>query len=145
MDWPNPSGLPEQNDQSEEDAFGNWKLAAATLLTRRRLFGTVAATAGTLAGLSLDGFQAGSALAIGSLRGASSALETDSSTLVVATHRTPSDLDPHSAYDAGSRIVLKGLFETLIRVGPDSTDRYEPSLAESWEPNADRSVWTFHL
>jgi peptide/nickel transport system substrate-binding protein len=66
-------------------------------------------------------------------------------TLVLATHRTPSDLDAHSAYDAGSRIVLQGMFETLIQVEPGTTDHYQPVIAESWEPNADHSIWTFHI
>ena len=71
--------------------------------------------------------------------------QTDDQTLVLATNRAPSDLDPHAAYDAGSLMVLRGPFETLIRVEVGTTDRYEPSLARSWEANADKSVWTFQL
>ena len=71
--------------------------------------------------------------------------QTTANTLVIATNRTPTDLDPHSAYDAGSRIVLQGLFETLIRVKPGTTDQYQSLLAESWESNADQTVWTFQL
>src|SRR5262245_29823796 len=71
--------------------------------------------------------------------------QLDGGTLTVATHRSPTDLDPHSAYDAGSRIVLVGMFETLIQVEPGTTDRYQPVIAESWESNADKSVWTFRI
>jgi peptide/nickel transport system substrate-binding protein len=63
----------------------------------------------------------------------------------LATNRTPSDLDPHSAYDAGSGVALQGPFEGLIRLKPGSTDEYVPLLAESWTANDDRSIWTFRL
>src|SRR5688572_29164052 len=66
-------------------------------------------------------------------------------TLVLATNRAPSDFDPQAAYDAGSLMVLRGPFETLIQVVAGTTDRYEPALARAWEANADKSVWTFHL
>ncbi len=64
---------------------------------------------------------------------------------ILATNRTPSDLDPHSAYDAGSGVVLQGLFEGLIRLKPGTTDEVVPVLAESWQANVDASVWTFQL
>ena len=38
-----------------------------------------------------------------------------SRTLTLVTNRAPSDLDPHSAYDAGSGVLLQGPFEGLIR------------------------------
>lgn len=66
-------------------------------------------------------------------------------TLTLVTSRAPSDLDPHSAYDAGSGVVLRGPFEGLIRLAPGTTDEYVPLLAESWEANADKSAWTFRL
>ena len=63
----------------------------------------------------------------------------------MVTNRTPSDLDPHSAYDAGSGVLLQGPFEGLIRARANTTDEFVPVLAESWEANADQSVWTFRL
>ena len=66
-------------------------------------------------------------------------------TLTLVTNRAPSDLDPHSAYDAGSRGLLQGPFEGLIRAKANTTDEFVPVLAESWEANADESVWTFRL
>jgi len=66
-------------------------------------------------------------------------------TLVLATNRAPSDLDPHSAYDSGSQIAVGGLFEGLIQVQTGSADIIEPVLAESWTANADKSIWTFFL
>jgi peptide/nickel transport system substrate-binding protein len=66
-------------------------------------------------------------------------------TFTLATNRTPSDLDPHSAYDAGSGMVLQGPFEGLIRLKPGTADEIVPVLAASWAANADASVWTFQL
>src|SRR3954468_463413 len=42
-------------------------------------------------------------------------LQRSSGTLTLVTNRAPSDLDPHSAYDAGSGVLLQGPFEGLIR------------------------------
>src|SRR5215213_5592702 len=66
-------------------------------------------------------------------------------TLTLVTNRAPSDLDPHSAYDAGSGVLLQGPFEGLIRAKANTTDEFMPVLAESWEASADESVWTFRL
>jgi peptide/nickel transport system substrate-binding protein len=66
-------------------------------------------------------------------------------TLTLATNRTPSDLDPHSAYDPGSDVALQGPFEGLLRLKAGMTDAYVPLLAESWAANPDQSVWTFQL
>jgi hypothetical protein len=68
-----------------------------------------------------------------------------SRTLTLVTNRAPSDLDPHSAYDAGSGVLLQGPFEGLIRARANTTDEFVPVLAESWEASADESVWTFRL
>ena len=73
------------------------------------------------------------------------ALQGAPTTFTLVTNRTPSDLDPHSAYDAGSGVALQGPFEGLIRLEPGSADVYEPVLAESWSANRDESVWTFRL
>ena len=73
------------------------------------------------------------------------AREPSTTTLVLATNRAPSDLDPHSAYDPGSQIALQGPFEGLIQLRPGTADSFVPMLAESWTANADKSVWTFHL
>lgn len=67
------------------------------------------------------------------------------STLTLVTPRTPSDLDPHSVYDAGSGVLLQGTFEGLIRVKPGTADEFEPVLAESWETDTSASRWRFRL
>src|SRR5215211_4852062 len=67
------------------------------------------------------------------------ARDASTKTLVLATNRAPSDLDPHSAYDPGSQIALQGLFEGLIQLQPGTTDTIIPVLAESWAANPDMS------
>lgn len=79
------------------------------------------------------------------VRQAVAAEQVASDTFTLVTNRAPSDLDPHSAYDAGSGVLLQGPFEGLIRLKPDSADSYIPVLAKSWQANADKSVWTFQL
>ena len=65
--------------------------------------------------------------------------------ITIATNRAPSDLDPHSAYDAGSGVPIQGPFEPLIRLKGGSADEFVPLLAETWTANADKSIWTFTL
>ena len=69
----------------------------------------------------------------------------DAATLTVAMNGSPSDLDPHSAYDYRSAMAVRGPYEGLIALDGAATDRYVGVLAETWEANADQSVWTFHL
>lgn len=76
---------------------------------------------------------------------AAPANQDTASTFTLVTNRAPSDLDPHSAYDAGSGVALQGPFEGLIRLNPGTADEYIPVLAESWSANAAQSVWTFTL
>jgi peptide/nickel transport system substrate-binding protein len=65
--------------------------------------------------------------------------------LTLVTNRAPSDVDPHSAYDVGSGLALRGPFEGLICLKPGFADEYLPVLAESWTVNADKSVWEFRI
>src|SRR5262249_34680291 len=52
-------------------------------------------------------------------------------------------LDPVAMQDLGSYGIIAQCFEFLCTLG-DGGD-IAPGLAESWEPNADGSVWTFKL
>jgi peptide/nickel transport system substrate-binding protein len=77
--------------------------------------------------------------------GAPVAAQEDLETLTIAMNGTPSDLDVHSAYDYRSAIALRGPYEGLIALKGGATDEYEGVIAESWEANADKSVWTFSI
>jgi peptide/nickel transport system substrate-binding protein len=70
---------------------------------------------------------------------------SDPNTLTIAMDASPTDLDPHSSYDYRSALAILGAYEGLIALKDDKTDEYEGRIAESWEPNADKSVWTFHI
>ncbi len=76
---------------------------------------------------------------------APSVRQADPATLTVALNGSPSDLDPHSAYDYRSAIALRGPYEGLIALDGSATDQYVPVVAESWSPNEDKSVWTFKI
>ncbi len=54
-------------------------------------------------------------------------------------------LDPHGAQGAstGTQFAGQALFSRLVRPGPDG--ELTGDLAESWEPNADVTEWTFTL
>ncbi len=55
-----------------------------------------------------------------------------------------SGLDPLNMLDLGTYSVLSQSFEYLVGLGPDGNIA-ATALAESWEPNADGSAWTFTL
>lgn len=73
------------------------------------------------------------------------ALDRDPNTLVVAVDAFNADFDPASAYLLSEALIWRGIYESLIRLKGDSASEVEPLLADSWEPNADASSWTFHL
>ena len=112
----------------------HYALREARRLGRRRLLKGAA-------GLAL------SAPALGGLLGTASArtvrAQADPKTLTIPAG--PNDLDPHSQYDYNSVVAIRGMYEGLIVLKGSATDQYEGQLAESWESNADKSVWTFHL
>jgi peptide/nickel transport system substrate-binding protein len=93
--------------------------------------------------------QGAAALGIGASTGVVSIeaarAQGDPATLTIAIQGAPSDLDPHSQYDYRSVIPIRGAYEGLIVLKDSETDQYEGQIAESWEANADKSVWTFHL
>ncbi len=105
---------------------------ARRVVNRRRLVQGAAAL-----GVSLPAF--------GRLPRGVRAQSADAATFVVGTASSASDIDPHSAYDGRSEMVVYGAYEQFMRLKDDTTDQYVPLLAKSWEANADKSVWTFHL
>lgn len=63
--------------------------------------------------------------------------------LRVASQKPAGPLDPIAMQDLGSYGVTAQCFEYLCTLG--DTGDIGPGLAESWEPNADGSEWTFKL
>ncbi|MBL8588232.1 MAG: polyamine ABC transporter substrate-binding protein, partial [Methylobacteriaceae bacterium] len=56
-------------------------------------------------------------------------------------------VDPHKAVTTQDKPMTGWVFNGLVRFKPGSADLggLEPDLAESWEKNADGTVWTFKL
>ncbi|WP_282602146.1 ABC transporter substrate-binding protein [Paracoccus sp. PARArs4] len=52
-------------------------------------------------------------------------------------------MDPATYSNDFMFAISYAVFSTLVEIGPDGTA--QPSLAESWEPDADAASWTFRL
>lgn len=66
-------------------------------------------------------------------------------TLVVAYPGATDTLDPAAAYSNADAAVLRGMYESLVRMKGTSTTQIEGVLATSWAADAAKKVWTFHL
>ena len=66
-------------------------------------------------------------------------------TLIVAISEDTVSLDPARAFETLPAIVHKATYETLVTFPPDSVDRIEPGLAESWTISEDGLVYMFKL
>jgi peptide/nickel transport system substrate-binding protein len=64
-------------------------------------------------------------------------------TLTIGLGSEPETLDPGDAVYVQEQFVLISLFDSLLSMAPDGT--LHPSLALSWEPNADFTEFTFQL
>ncbi|MHB1341951.1 MAG: peptide ABC transporter substrate-binding protein [Coriobacteriia bacterium] len=56
----------------------------------------------------------------------------------------PAFIDPVNAQESEGMQVVHSVFDSLVDFDP-ATSEIIPAAAESWEPNADASVWTFKL
>ncbi len=65
--------------------------------------------------------------------------------LLLGNGTEPSTLDPNIANGLSEHHVFMALFEGLVSELPDRDDGVEPAVAESWESNGRKDVWTFHL
>lgn len=66
-------------------------------------------------------------------------------TLVVVYPGATDTLDPAAAYSNADAAVLRGMYESLVRMKGTSTTRIEGMLATSWTADAAKQVWIFHL
>lgn len=57
----------------------------------------------------------------------------------------PRFLDLHRCNSTVEHQVMLALFEGLVTEGRNNDREQEPGMAERWETNADKSVWTFHI
>jgi peptide/nickel transport system substrate-binding protein len=137
---------PSDQDRRASDLDRLLRSAARGSLSRRDLARRAAALG--LAAPAIDAIAGVSGVAAspaGGRPGRIVGAQDDGATLTIALDGTPADLDPHSADDYRSTIANRGPYENLIALKDAQVDQVEPVLAESWEANADNSVFTFHL
>src|SRR5215211_6267426 len=128
---------------SGESRFSLQELARAALsgrLSRRELARRAAA-----AGLS-----ASAIAALLAARGEGAAAQgtpaadvTPGGEIVVGLNLEPDNLDPAVTPFAVSHWVMMNIYDTLVWRANDGT--FLPGLAETWEPSADGTVYTFKL
>lgn len=70
--------------------------------------------------------------------------ESSGALQVIITSGTE-DIDPHYSYSTLSSTVALAVYEGLVTLKGESTDEFEPMLAESWEVSEDQSTYTFKL
>jgi peptide/nickel transport system substrate-binding protein len=96
---------------------------------------------------SIVGIAAMCSLLIGCGQGESTVVRSDQpvsgGTLVYATDREPTCLDPHVAGDMPQVFVAQQYLDSLVSM--DSEGRIGPWLATRWEVSADGLAYTFHL
>ena len=57
----------------------------------------------------------------------------------------PRFLDLQRCNSVTEHHIMLSLYQGLVSENRDSDKDVEPGMAEKWEANADKSVWTFHL
>lgn len=55
----------------------------------------------------------------------------------------PDSIDPHKSTSVGGSIIMQNIFEGLVRT--NAKMEQDPGVAESWETNENKTVWTFKL
>ena len=73
------------------------------------------------------------------------AQEGSSGDLVILLTSGTEDIDPHYTYSEIASAVALLVYEMLLILKGDSTDEFEPMLAESWEVSEDQSTYIFKL
>lgn len=73
------------------------------------------------------------------------AQDGSSGTFVILLTSGTEDIDPHNTYSEIASAVALMVYEMLLILKGDSTDEFEPMLAESWEVSEDQSTYTFKL
>lgn len=65
--------------------------------------------------------------------------------LLINNKSEPRFLDLQRCNSVAEHHLMLALFQGLVSEHRDSDQQVEPGMARSWEANADKSVWTFHL
>ncbi|MGH2618331.1 MAG: ABC transporter substrate-binding protein, partial [Thermomicrobiales bacterium] len=75
--------------------------------------------------------------------GSTAAQDGSSGTFTILLTSGTEDIDPHYTYSEIASAVALGVYEMLLILKGDSTDEFDPMLAESWEVSEDQSTFTF--
>jgi peptide/nickel transport system substrate-binding protein len=75
---------------------------------------------------------------------AGAAQESSGNFTILLTSGTE-DIDPHYTYSEIASAVALLVYDMLIILRGDSTDEFDPRLAESWEVSDDQTTYTFKL
>jgi len=70
---------------------------------------------------------------------------TQEGILLIGNGSEPKSIDPHLVTGVTENKIIQSLIEGLISYHPDDDSKPYPAVAESWESNADFTVWTFNL
>jgi peptide/nickel transport system substrate-binding protein len=131
------------------EAFAQGRLSRREFIKRGTVVGlsmaSISAVIAACGGGSASSAPGGSAAAPSA--GASAAAPSAGAaggTIRIAVQRPAAALDPVAMQDLGGYGITAQSFEFLATLAPDGAN-IGPGLAESWEPNADNSVWTFKL
>ncbi|OOG69030.1 peptide ABC transporter substrate-binding protein [Sinorhizobium sp. A49] len=72
--------------------------------------------------------------------------ETPKDILVVAQQLdNMTSLDPHESFEAVGSEICGNIYQKLVHPNLDDANKVDPTLAESWEADADSKVFTFKL
>jgi peptide/nickel transport system substrate-binding protein len=144
--------------QEVVDAYASGSVSRRAFLVRGSVVGLSAAFMGSIIAACGDDEESASTTAAGGTETtAAGGTETTAAggtdttaapaagggTLRIASQRPGSPLDPVAMDNLGAYTPVVTAFEYLC--GPGEGASLAPMLAESWEPNADGSVWTFNL
>jgi peptide/nickel transport system substrate-binding protein len=72
------------------------------------------------------------------------AQESSGTFTIVITINTE-DIDPHYTYNDVASNIAFAVYEALVTLKGESTDEFDPVLAESWDVSDDQSTYTFKL
>jgi peptide/nickel transport system substrate-binding protein len=73
------------------------------------------------------------------------AAQESSGTFTILTIINTEDIDPHYTYNDLASNIAFAVYESLVTLRGESTDEFDPVLAESWEVSDDQSTYTFTL
>jgi len=87
------------------------------------------------------------ALLLTACGGGESAVETAGreGVFLINNGAEPRDLDPHVVTGMPENRVIKALLEGLATEHPETSEKVLPGIAERWESDEEKRIWTFYL